>query len=60
VTEYPETPCLDYYEHQRSLRVERIDPPPEVPTPEGTITATLLLSPTQPLSVTVPITAPSE
>lgn len=40
-------PCAGYYEHRRSLRIERIEPPPLVPTP-ATVTATI--------TTTLPIT----
>lgn len=42
-------PCPDYYEHRRSLRLDRVDPPPLVP-PRPTVTATL--------TATLPITLP--
>lgn len=42
-------PCPDYYEHRRSLRLDRVDPPPLAP-PRPTVTATL--------TATLPITVP--
>lgn len=47
---YADPPCPGYYEHQRSLRIERIDPPPVAPSPAPPPTSTL------PLSATLPIT----
>jgi hypothetical protein len=53
---YADPPCADYHEHQRSLRIDRIEPLPALPVLPpitGTITATL---PT--ITVTIPITLP--
>lgn len=44
--------CPDYYEHTRSLRIQRVDPPPVAPLLEVTGTVTTTLTPT----TTVPLT----
>ncbi len=44
-------PCPDYYEHRRSVRIERVQPPPLVPAlppVTATITATLTITAPQP------------
>lgn len=38
--------CPDYYEHTRSLRIQRVDPPPVSPRLEVTATLTATLPPT--------------
>lgn len=55
----PEPACTGYSELTRSLRIERIDPPPALippPTLTGTLTTTLPLTPTGTLTITAPIT----
>ena len=55
-----EPPCPDYYEHRRSLRIDRIDPPPVLPVLPpitGTITSTLPVTLTAPLTGTAPLPA---
>ncbi|MCS6845210.1 MAG: hypothetical protein NZ528_12955 [Caldilineales bacterium] len=47
--ETADQPCPGYYEHRRSLRLDRVDPPPVAP-PRPTATATL--------TATLPITLP--
>ena len=42
--------CPGYIEHHRSLRIERIDPPPALPMPSGPLTATVPLTATTPLT----------
>ncbi len=42
--------CPNYREHQRSLRIERLDPPPDLPAPSEPLT------PTTPLTSTTPLT----
>ncbi len=50
---YSEPPCEDYSEHQRSLRIDRIDPLPLLPIlPPITDTLTVTL----PITLTVPFT----
>jgi hypothetical protein len=55
-TGYPEPLCPDTYEHQRSLRIERLMPPPVLPAPSETITATRLVTVTIPITPLTPIT----
>ena len=58
---FPELACTSYGELTRSLRIERLDPPPVIvppPTVTGTLTTTLPLTGTLPLTVTAPITTP--
>lgn len=55
---YAEPACAGYSEHARSLRVDRIDPPPVVPAPPTPVTPTLPLTGTEPLSGAVPIPLP--
>lgn len=50
-------PCPGYWEHQRSLRLQRVEPPPVVPA-LPTITVTPSLTTTAPLTLTLPITTP--
>lgn len=47
---YTEPGCAGYSEHARSLRVDRIDPPPVVPAPPTPVTPTLPLTGTESLS----------
>ncbi len=57
---FPETACSGYGELTRSLRFERLDPPPVItppPTVTGTLTTTLLLTGALPLTGTLPLTA---
>ncbi|HSN74347.1 MAG TPA: hypothetical protein VL334_04520 [Anaerolineae bacterium] len=54
---YVEPPCEDYHEHQRSLRIDRVDPLPVLPTLApitGTLTTTLPITLTAPLTETAP------
>ena len=56
---FPEPACTDYSELTRSLRIDRLDPPPAIvppPTVTGTLTTTLPLTRTAPLTGTAPIT----
>lgn len=55
---FPDAACVDYHEHQRSLRVERIDPPPVLASPPP-LTATAPATFTLPITATQPITAGS-
>lgn len=59
---FPEPACAGYSELTRSLRIERLDPPPVIvapPTVTGTLTTTLPLSASELLTGTAPIiTAP--
>lgn len=48
-TQAADPACPDYREHQRSLRIERVDPPPDLPAPSGPLTATAPLTATTPL-----------
>lgn len=50
-------PCPGYWEHGRSLRLQRLEPPPVVPA-LPTITVTSSLTTTVPPTVTLPITPP--
>ncbi len=55
---YAEPPCEDYYEHQRSLRIDRVEPLPVLPTLPpitGTLTTTLPITLTAPLTGTAPV-----
>lgn len=55
---YAEPACADYSEHQRSLRIDRVQPPPVLPTLPpitGTLTTTLPITLTIPLTGTVPV-----
>jgi hypothetical protein len=50
-------PCPGYWEHRRSLRLQRVEPPPVVPAlPPSTVTPSLTT--TVPLTVPLPITPP--
>lgn len=54
---YAEPPCADYHEHRRSLRVDRVDPPPVLPVLPpitATITTTLPITLSAPLTETAP------
>ena len=56
---FPDPACTDYSELTRSLRIERVDPPPVLmppPTVTGTVTTTQPLTGTLLLTETVPIT----
>ncbi|MCB0206452.1 MAG: hypothetical protein KDH89_16650, partial [Anaerolineae bacterium] len=58
--QYSEPACAGYNELTRSLRIERLDPPPVIippPTVTGTVTSTLPLTATEPLTGTAPSTA---
>jgi hypothetical protein len=58
---YADPPCADYSEHRRSLRVDRIDPLPVLPTLlpiTPTITTTLPITLTVPLTETAPLPPP--
>jgi hypothetical protein len=53
-----EPPCLDYNEHRRSLRIDRVDPLPVLPVLPpitATITTTLPITLTAPLTETSPM-----
>lgn len=52
-----EEACPGYWEHRRSLRLERVEPPPMVPI-VPTIAVTQSQTTTVPLTTTVPITPP--
>jgi hypothetical protein len=55
---YPDPPCADYNEHQRSLRIDRIDPLPvlpPLPPITTTLTTTLSITLTAPLTETAPL-----
>lgn len=55
--QYAEPACPDYFEHRRSLRIERLDPPPVVlPLPTLTTTATVTITAPTTLTVTAPVT----
>lgn len=55
--QYNEPPCPGYFEHQRSLRIERLDPPPVVvPLPTLVTTATVTGTAPTTLTVTAPVT----
>lgn len=41
---YREPSCSGYYEHQRSVRIERLEPPPVLPTPSITDTLSMTLT----------------
>jgi len=52
---FPEPVCAGYDELTRSLRIERLDPPPVIvppPTVTGTLTTTLPLTGTAPITTT--------
>jgi hypothetical protein len=49
--------CPGYWEHRRSLRLQRVEPPPAVPV-LPTITVTPSLTTTAPPTLTLPITPP--
>lgn len=56
---YADPPCADYHEHQRSLRIDRVEPLPVLPTLPpitGTLTTTLPITLTAPLTGTTPLT----
>ncbi len=53
---YVDPPCADYREHQRSLRIDRVEPPPVLPAPPAiTTTVTASLTTTLPLTMPVPL-----
>jgi hypothetical protein len=52
---YAESSCEGYSEHQRSLRIDRVDPLPVLPPITGTLTSTLPITPTAPLTGTTPL-----
>jgi hypothetical protein len=49
-TQLADPVCPDYREHQRSLRIERVDPPPDLPSPSEPLTATAPLTATSPFT----------
>lgn len=51
---YAQPACPDYLEHQRSLRIERIDPPPALPAPPEPLTTTVPLTGALPITSSVP------
>ena len=55
---YADPPCADYSEHRRSLRIDRVDPLPvlpPLPPITGTLTTTLSITLTAPLTGTAPV-----
>lgn len=56
---YADPPCDDYHEHQRSLRIDRIEPLPVLPAPPA-ITTTVTASLTTTLPLTLPAPLPTE
>lgn len=57
--QFSDPACPDYYEHRRSLRIERLDPPPVAPTlPPITSTVTATITATQ--SITAPVPQPAQ